>query len=224
MTERSYKKEISFWDNQIQNSIYWFVQKGSGVRLDKTLKREIVKITSLRKMHTLNIVDIGCGPISTVGTVDDRFRINLLGVDPLTNVYSKILDQHFISRPHSAINMECEKIDKIGDSIFDVVFSRNALDHSESPDLILQHSKTVCKDGGLIHIRMYENEAIRNKYSGLHQWNAKVLNNDILMFSETYNREFTFSTILPKLKITTREVEAQKTTHKEIFVSYICEK
>jgi len=221
MINRIYDEEKDYWYRHIQNSIYWQSQKSEGLFLEDELRREIISIPHLRKQQTLNIIDLGCGPISTLGTKDNKYKINLLGVDPLTNFYTEILDKHYLSRPHPAINMECENIGDIADSLFDVVFSRNALDHSESPDLILEGAKKICKNNGLIHIRMYENEATSVGYNGLHQWDATYADNDVIMSSKTYNRQFSISSILGKLKITNGQSNRPEINNRELKITYI---
>ena len=221
MINRIYDEEKDYWYRHIQNSIYWHSQKSEGLFLEDELRREIINIPHLRKQQTLNIIDLGCGPISTLGTKDNKYKINLLGVDPLTNFYTEILDKHYLSRPHPAINMECENIGDIADSLFDVVFSRNALDHSESPDLILEGAKKICKNNGLIHIRMYENEATSVGYNGLHQWDATCADNDVIMSSKTYNRKFSISSILGKLKITNGQSNRPEINNRELKITYI---
>ena len=59
-----------------------------------------------------------------------------------------------------------------------MVYMRNSLDHSFDPLRGLQELLYICKVGGKIILQHAENEAVNQKYSGLHQWNLSLQNEE----------------------------------------------
>ena len=64
------------------------------------------------------------------------------------------------------------------ENTFDMVHMRNSLDHSFDPLHGLLELLFICKVGGKIILRHAENEAVNENYSGLHQWNLSLLNEE----------------------------------------------
>ena len=64
------------------------------------------------------------------------------------------------------------------ENTFDMVHMRNSLDHSFDPLHGLLELLFICKVGGKIILRHAENEAVNQKYEGLHQWNLSLLNEE----------------------------------------------
>ena len=63
---------------------------------------------------------------------------------------------------------------------FHFILSRNALDHTENPILTIANMMYVLKPTRHIYIEVQKNEASRQKYDGLHQWNFAKTNSQSL--------------------------------------------
>jgi SAM-dependent methyltransferase len=213
-----YKPEIEWWRQHLAKNDEWLKIKCEGHALDSKLKEFIKDKDYFKNKSHLKIADLGCGPVSMIGIKDDTYQIEILGIDPLVGEYNKILADKKIVRPHDVVCMECEYAYLLGENTFDIVFSRNAIDHSEEPDKIMMSGKLLCKTNGLFQIRVHENEGKSQNYAGLHQWNFYVDNEDVMIESPTFKKKFTAKEILgPNLII-----EKHK-SHKnvpEIFINY----
>lgn len=62
----------------------------------------------------------------------------------------------------------------------DVVYTRNAIDHSDSPTYCVKNMVIVLKQGGILYIEGFKNEGVRNNYQGLHHWNCSYEGNDLI--------------------------------------------
>lgn len=218
------KPEIEWWKNNLSKNDSWVRKQCEGHRFNKELKNLIQDRPFFKNKEELHIIDFGCGPVSVIGVKDDTYKIKILGVDPLIDEYNKILNDKKLVRPHDALCMECEDLYFIGDNTFDIVFTRNAIDHSREPDKIMMLGKRICKPNGLFEISVNENEGKRTNYSGLHQWDFFVDNKDVIMTSPLYKKKFTAKEILgPNLVIKQEENKHHNTEEKRILISYFKE-
>lgn len=123
-------------------------------------------------------LDVGSGPLSSCGSETQKADLHLMAVDPLANVYSAIKAKYNVN---TKIKPRYCMVERLGENFsenkFDVVHMRNSLDHSYNPILGISHLIYVCKIGGKIILRHYDNVAKNEKYNGMHQWNL-VTDND----------------------------------------------
>ena len=118
----------------------------------------------------IDVLDVGSGALPWIKGVLPNMR--LTACDPLAEEYAKIFDYdaHEQQRPVKAF---AEAL-PFGDNSFDIVHCSNALDHTQNPGQAIEEMERVCKDGGMILIQGFENEAIHENWKGLHQWNIFV--------------------------------------------------
>ena len=123
----------------------------------------------------LNVLDVGAGPISVVGTLDDNRIINLIAIDPLAPAYKEILSLYAIKQPIPTTFGVAESLrNQFIKESFDLVHACNSLDHSFDPfSAIHQMAELVHVDGWLI-LDHADREADNQSFQGLHQWNFFV--------------------------------------------------
>jgi SAM-dependent methyltransferase len=120
----------------------------------------------------LKVLDVGCGPISKVGSRWPGRPVELTCVDPLAETYNELLDKNCPGIKHRPIYGVGEKLkEQFGDETFDIVFSLNALDHSYNPLCAIKNMVSVTKDHGMTYFIVSEREADHWNYEGMHQWN-----------------------------------------------------
>ena len=74
--------------------------------------------------------------------------------------------------PVGTIYAESENlVEAFGENRFDVVHSRNALDHVFDPARSVREMLAVCKPGGAVFFQGHTNEGVTEGYQGYHQWN-----------------------------------------------------
>jgi SAM-dependent methyltransferase len=128
------------------------------------------------------VLDVGAGPITTLGTVWSGGRVDLHAVDPLANTYEEILSRKGIVPPVRTRQGEAEKLlDLYPEGSFDLVYSSNALDHSYDPVTAIRNMVLLCKPSGFAFLRHFENEAEKEDFFGLHKWNFFEKSGDMII-------------------------------------------
>lgn len=191
--------ELIFWEQTIRemdlNSEYWKGMVDPQKPVDKDLAR------FLENRRQVSVLDVGCGPCSPFGKMINKELINLIGVDPLAEEYKKILLKHAITIPNKLIQGGGEELSSLFEkNTFDMVYSSNALDHSFDPVECIRQMVTVCKDDGFVCFDVMENEAISQAYSGLHQWNFTITNDQIIILNKS--KAYLLSDVLQGLPYT----------------------
>jgi SAM-dependent methyltransferase len=144
-------QEVQFWRN-------WFATGGlqwpeeyrfridPEVEVDDPLLREILDASPQARV---SILDVGAGPITSVGF---RFRgkeLAITAVDPLADEYDRILRDYGIEPPVRTERRQGEDLlSRFAPDSFDVVFARNALDHTLDPLPIIHKMVSVARPGG----------------------------------------------------------------------------
>lgn len=156
--------EIAFWKEFVKTER--FLQGWCGQEKTPELNESISEF--IIKQGDIKILDIGSGACSILNGISK----NLIATDPLGEEYAKFVDYDALG-VQKPITIAGENIvDIFNDGEFDVVFIRNAFDHSQNPQLLFENMKRVCKEGGHIIISGFENEATFENWKGFHQWNV----------------------------------------------------
>jgi SAM-dependent methyltransferase len=120
----------------------------------------------------VSILDVGAGPASMVGCRFPGKRLTVVAVDPLGDKYSRLLADAGVVPPVATISLGGERlVEHFGRDRFDIAYARNALDHAVDPVLIVEQMLGVIRAGGYVVLRHVRNEAERQGYGQLHQWN-----------------------------------------------------
>jgi SAM-dependent methyltransferase len=138
---------------------------------------------------TIKVLDVGSGPVTTIGTLMPGVRIELTACDPLAEEYNSMLRAVGLEERANIQKVAGEDLSKAFEkNSFDIVHSANALDHAYDPFLCIQNMLEVCKPGGWVIIITVENEGERENYHGLHQWNFSLSNsNQVSLSSKNQN-------------------------------------
>jgi SAM-dependent methyltransferase len=136
-----------------------------------------------RGQGILRVLDVGCGPLTVLGK-RAKWKMDIVGVDPLAGDYANLLASHDIHPPFTAMTGTGEELGKMFPAEhFDFVHSRNALDHCENASKVIQGMLAVAKTGTQIFFTVFQNEAENAAYSGFHRWNFDVFNNRIAIWN-----------------------------------------
>lgn len=189
IAEETVEEELSFWRGIINahNSkpIKWIKELYSGTR---PVPEWLIPL--LKKDSIIKILDIGCGPF---GTIPKNNSYIVIGIDPLSSRYQKLLLENGLSPLFESIDAMAEDaLDYFDANSFNIVNTDNALDHCADPAAVIKNMIMLAKPGGLIRIRIFTNEAEEAGYSGFHQWNfdlvhdrAVLWNRDSINFLDT---------------------------------------
>jgi SAM-dependent methyltransferase len=121
------------------------------------------------------ILDVGCGPLSTIGLRVGSETIELFGADPLADTYINQLTAAGISPNCHLVQTDCSDLaQRFSELPFSITCSINALDHAADPLRVIRQMTAVTAPSGYVFLRHAENEGIRERYHGLHQWNFSI--------------------------------------------------
>lgn len=171
--------EICFWDNFMKNEggifFYGFSKTTSP---DRSFELE-EDIPQEKYGHEYKFIDVGAGPFSRCGRVTDKVKLEALSVDPLAYAYSILKKKYSIDNNIRLETGFVELLDrKFKPNSFDMVHMSNSLDHCFSAIDGIYQLLNICKIGGKVILRHAENEALRENYVGLHQWNLSLHNEE----------------------------------------------
>ncbi|MFZ2727425.1 MAG: methyltransferase domain-containing protein [Methylococcaceae bacterium] len=192
------QEEVDFWRMWMTSEKYAHL-KDARLKNNKIVSQGIINLLGLSEGSQIKLLDVGSGPISTLGSEHDNFDIQLHPVDPLAEEYNKLLDELNLSQCPRIVKGTGESLKELfTENHFDFVNSANALDHSYNPLLCIQNMVHVCKPSGWVNIVTVQNEGQRQNYQGLHQWNFELqddcvrlwnLNSDLLLHEHLDNIE-----------------------------------
>ncbi|MBK8211960.1 MAG: methyltransferase domain-containing protein [Rhodospirillales bacterium] len=185
--EHGAEDELAYWENVFSN----YASKGNkhlDVLLSPSmpLQQQFIDIIASYQRpdgHMIKVLDVGCGPLSVIGK-SGPYEVDLVGIDPLSGTYQKILERHGLVSPHLSIAGMGEQIDTFfsAESV-DFIHSRNALDHCEDPRVVIRNMITLAKPNSKIFINVCQNEGENASYSGFHRWNFDEVAGRIIIWN-----------------------------------------
>lgn len=131
-------------------------------------------IAAIDKLNrdVVTVLDVGSGPLSSVGLVSGTTTVEVTAIDPLADEYAVMLNEEGIAPPCPPIRCSGEDIVKrFGSQCFDVAFAENSLDHAVEPIAVIDAMLEVVRSGGFVILAHYRNEAEASSYGQLHHWN-----------------------------------------------------
>jgi SAM-dependent methyltransferase len=188
-----YKDEIDWWTNILipENRHEWMQD---AINPENRIKNQPPKLLDFIKelglKRVLRVLDVGSGLLSPLAWFVDQKLIEVTAIDPLAEIYGEILHQYRIDYPIRPVHGKGEEITEMfRREQFDIVYTRNAIDHSDSPPTCVENMVTVLKQGGILYMAGYQNEGNRANYWGLHHWNLSFdENNDLICFGKSGQR------------------------------------
>jgi SAM-dependent methyltransferase len=174
---RAIPYESGFWDD-------WLATKAFGneaeyeARLDPKLRVDDPLLAERLDEFAgpeVAILDVGAGPLTTIGRTHPGKDLRIVAIDPLAADYDRILAKAGVTPPVRTIAGEGETLLEQFDPVsFDVAYSANALDHCYDPLSVISNMVEVVRPGGFVLLRHRRNEAEAKDYLGLHQWNFDI--------------------------------------------------
>jgi SAM-dependent methyltransferase len=121
--------------------------------------------------ETVEILDVGAGPMTVLGKVHPGKSLAITATDPLAREYNRVLARCALEPPVRTEPAEAEKLsEQLGDRRFDIVHARNSLDHSADPVAGVEQMLAVTRPGGFVVLLHLEKEGERERYLALHKW------------------------------------------------------
>ncbi|HEX2477096.1 MAG TPA: class I SAM-dependent methyltransferase [Lacipirellulaceae bacterium] len=200
-------REVSFFDFEIGGKNEW---DGAPTRYAAHCLRQLSSThtkdsypawafeTLLRapggRQQPLKVMDIGCGPVSVLRWGAIQGEISITGVDPNLDMYALVLARHGLDalpkiRCDRDINGFAEDLNTlIPDDDFDVIYTQNALDHTQQPARVIKNMARKLAPHGLAVIQVATREGTRQKWDQLHKTDI-YLKNGALMYAHQHEPE-----------------------------------
>jgi SAM-dependent methyltransferase len=142
----------------------------------------------------LKVMDIGCGPVSLLRWGAIQGYITITGVDPNLDMYAVVLARHGLDalpkmRCDREINGFAEDLDDLlPDNDFDVIYTQNALDHTQDPVRVLENISRKLAPHGVVAFQVATREGTRQNWDQFHKTDI-YLQDGVLMYAHQDGQE-----------------------------------
>ncbi len=176
--------EVDFWSAWVENrGGIWSRDFTDRLDPELPLRDRLHELVSGIEGDNISILDCGAGPLTILGKKHATKNIKIIAIDALANEYQKL--QFPLPPPIVTEYCETERIlEKFSKGSFDISYARNTLDHSYDPIICIMSMIDVTRSGGYIYIQHSANEAEREQYKGMHQWNFCIENNSLFIWNQ----------------------------------------
>ncbi len=166
------KSELRFWDDYF-HAPEW--QADLHNRLDPELPLQAKFLPLLPAYDEVRILDVGAGPLTSIGKKCPGKQLLISAIDPLAMGYTRLLDKYHLQPLIPTEKGEAENLTgAFAANSFDLVIAQNSLDHSYNPVAAIQEMLAVTRPGGYLYLEHFFNVAESLQYSGMHQWNFSL--------------------------------------------------
>jgi SAM-dependent methyltransferase len=183
---RGLSGEVAFWDNVVRTDGADWPEDYHHRFTPGTEINEPLIVDRLAQLSSprVSILDVGAGPASSLGSALAGRELELVAVDPLADEYNRLLARHGVEPPVRVQQCRGEDIlARFGAVRFDVVYTRNSIDHCADPARVVRNMLLLVRPGGLVTLRHWRNEGLKAEYEELHQWNIDLTDGDLLIWN-----------------------------------------
>jgi SAM-dependent methyltransferase len=172
-------EELQFWQGALKDGLSTYEWR---LDPDLELQADLKRLIDAPPGALVQILDVGAGPLSTVGKKWEGRTVRLIPIDPLAVEYRTMLTRLKIQPPIFTEAGHGEKLlEKFPENYFDIAYASNSLDHSYDPLLAIRQMFAVVKPEGSVYLWHFANVAVAEGYAGLHQWNFDIKNGDMIL-------------------------------------------
>lgn len=149
-------------------------------------ERLLLHINKMKEEQVIpHVLDVGCGPLSPLAWGAETNLFDFVAVDPLADVYQWLLKLYRIDFPVKPIRCSAENLlDIFQPKSFDVVYSRNALDHVHDAHCCIANIRKVLKKSGRFYFDGITKEGSRQHWRGLHKHDFFISEGNLLWSSK----------------------------------------
>jgi SAM-dependent methyltransferase len=174
--------ELLFWKSFVKTDRFLKGWVAADIKTPE-LQQEIYDfLTSFPDYREKKVLDVGSGAVSILnGTFPEE---NITTVDPLGALYPVIFDYeaYGIRAP-----IPCGGKNMNFSNKFDIVHCSNAIDHSQNPLAVYKNMHHACRDGGIVVLQSFTDEAINQNWEGFHQFNFNISQNGNIIYTDQKN-------------------------------------
>lgn len=181
--------QLDGWDSEIAFWRGWITTRGDrwpddyARRMDPESEVQdplIIACVEATDHEPVEVLDVGAGPVSIVGSRCGERVLKITAVDPLAEAYEGLFADAGIRPPVLTVKGCGEDLsEQFEPGTFDVAFASNALDHATDPALCVRNMAQVVRPGGFVVLRHFRHEGETRGYGGLHGWNFDCVDGDL---------------------------------------------
>jgi SAM-dependent methyltransferase len=180
--------EVDFWAGWLvgaPGTEQWTSDRESRLDPNTQIRDPLVRAELERNpAEEISILDVGAGPVTSLGFRYPGKTLTIVPVDPLAYEYERLLRDAELDPPIRTIPVAGEALlEHFGPRRFDIACAINSLDHSADPFTIISNMADVVRTGGIVLLRHKRNEGEGARYGGLHQWNFDVVDDSLLLWN-----------------------------------------
>jgi SAM-dependent methyltransferase len=176
--------ELQFWQRALSDPAKNWVLSEYQQRMDPNLElqEELKALVDAPPGATVRILDVGAGPLTSVGKKWSGRRVELYPIDPLAGEYGRLLQQLNLRPPVLTQVGHGERLrEQFEENFFDLACASNSLDHSYDPLRAIEEMLRVVKPGASVYLWHFAQVGLREGYHGLHQWNFDIQNGELTL-------------------------------------------
>lgn len=168
--------EIQFWGDWIESrGLEWQAEFRDRLDPHRPLQPHLRGLIDVPPGSTIRILDVGSGPLTNLGKKWDDRRIEIVAADPLADEYNRSMEAAGIVPLVRPVRVEAERLTEVfAEGAFDLSHALNCLDHCHDPVEAIRQMLLVTRPGAWVQLDHAVNEAVRQSYTGLHQWNLCI--------------------------------------------------
>ena len=178
--------EYRFWEGRLSGADG---QKGFSDKTDIRLKPDseitephasiLEELSRHVSIQDIAILDVGAGPLTVIHKIYKGVRLNITAIDVLAEYYDNLLQKYGIDPPVRTQLCNGEAIaQRFPEKSFHWINAQNTIDHMKSPVECIKGMLPLLKPGGIISLFHCINEGCEANYTGFHQWDLFVEDDD----------------------------------------------
>jgi SAM-dependent methyltransferase len=181
---RGIGEEIAFWRDLLDSAgSQWAKDYENRLDPKAPLADYVTRYIRAPKGATVRILDVGAGPLTSLGKCHPDYSIEITAVDALAEEYDSLLSAAGIIPLVRTLKCHSEHLtDMFQPASFAISHASNTLDHSYDPLRAIRQMAQVTEQGGVLILDHFRNEAEHEGYAGFHQWNFAPTEGDLLIW------------------------------------------
>ena len=170
--DRHLRNEVAFWRRWLASEgLIW--PEDYAMRFDPRapVQDYLARVIDRLGQASVEILDVGAGPVTRIGKIHPSSRIAITATDPLAREYQALLAEFGLTPPVRTELAEAEHLRAaLGSRQFDIVHAVNSLDHAADPVAGIDEMLALARPGGFVVLLHEENEGAHELYHALHKW------------------------------------------------------
>jgi len=181
--------EAVYWDLLLRSR----VANGTAPELeraDRPVKASLRPLIEQVPTEPVRILEVGSGPIASVGFSLPGRRLQITATDVLAKQYDWILRRHNIKPAVRTIYADAERLTaQFGADAFDLVYASNCIDHMQDPLAAIREMVNVVRPGRNVVMEHLLDEGAHQDYAGLHQWNLHAEDGRAILWNRSQRHD-----------------------------------